>query len=245
MWQQSDDGNTYNWYEASGTYDSTDNPNSNSVCAGLSLAGHSDWRLPNTEELAWLINYDKYKPSTDSTYFSTTNPSRYWSSDTVAGFPAYAWRVNFYNGLNNGYYKSTGAYYVRCVRAGFSAASTGFTDNSDGTVTDNRTGLIWLQDDDSVLYDWIAAITHCEGLSLAGYSDWRLPNIIELRTLVDYARSNPAIDTVIFQYANPSLYYWSSTTDASYTSNAWTVGFYDGYDYNRDKSDSNYMRCVR
>ncbi|MBF0238256.1 MAG: DUF1566 domain-containing protein [SAR324 cluster bacterium] len=75
-------------------------------------------------------------------------------------------------------------------------------------------------------------------------TDWRLPNRNELQSLVDYSKSNPAIDTTAFSNTNSS-YYWSSTANAYSTSNAWYVNFYNGYVYYGNKTYSYYVRCVR
>jgi hypothetical protein len=113
-----------------------------------------------------------------------------------------------------------------------------------GTVTDPSTGLMWQQESAGPMF-WEEALNYCEGLSLGGYNDWRLPNINELESLVDYARYGPAIDTTAFPDTMSSSY-WSSTTRAYYTSSAWCVYFYYGsvnhYYY---KSSSYYVRAVR
>src|SRR5512139_2688084 len=59
MWLQSNAGNTYNWYQASGTVHPTYNPGPGplNVCAGLSTGGHPDWRLPSEKELMSIANY--------------------------------------------------------------------------------------------------------------------------------------------------------------------------------------------
>jgi hypothetical protein len=72
-----------------------------------------------------------------------------------------------------------------------------WVDNHDGTVSDTVTGLSWQQGDgqnDAGGRTWLNALAYCEGLNLAGRSDWRLPNIRELETLVDDSRYNPSID---------------------------------------------------
>ena len=108
-------------------------------------------------------------------------------------------------------------------------------------VTDSTTALQW-QDNETVSKTWTDAIDYCEALDLDG-TGWRLPNKKELLSLVDYAVSNPSIDAV-FSYTTSS-YYWSSTTSASLTSNAWIVNFYGGYTYSFNKSTTYYVRCVR
>ncbi|MCB1161011.1 MAG: DUF1566 domain-containing protein, partial [Leptospiraceae bacterium] len=81
-----------------------------------------------------------------------------------------------------------------------------YTDNNDGSITDNITGLIWQKcsmgqsgtdcsGDAATAATWTAAISYCEGLTLSGRSDWRLPNINELESLVDDSIYNPSINT--------------------------------------------------
>ena len=124
-------------------------------------------------------------------------------------------------------------------------AFAGFVDNGNGTVTDTSTGLMWQQATASGTYTWKAALSYCEGLTLAGYTDWRLPNIKELRSIVDYDSYAPAIDTDYFP-DTVSSDCWSSTTFAYGTGDAWGIYFYNGYDYGSySKSSSYYVRAVR
>jgi hypothetical protein len=126
-----------------------------------------------------------------------------------------------------------------------SAATGSYTDNADGTVTDTSTSLRWQQAGSSNAQTWEQALAYCEGLNLGGYTDWRLPTIKELESLVDYSRYDPAINTTYFPSAVSSLY-WASTTYAYNTNHAWGVHFYygDGNDYNY-KDGSYYVRAVR
>jgi hypothetical protein len=101
-----------------------------------------------------------------------------------------------------------------------------FTDNGDGTVTDSRTGLMWQKQDDGGFRNWDTALTYCEGLTLASHSDWRLPNIKALRSIVDNTKTNPAIDSTYFPQSNSGEDYWSSTSAGD--TNAWIVSFSDG-----------------
>lgn len=123
------------------------------------------------------------------------------------------------------------------------AIAKNFTDNGDGTVTDNETNLVWQQGEGEVM-NWKAAIIHCEGLSLVGMNDWRLPNKRELFSLVDGSRFNPSIDITYF----PNVYsenYCSSTTRSSNTSYGWCVSFLDGGVHINSKTSNSYVRCVR
>ena len=121
-----------------------------------------------------------------------------------------------------------------------------YRDNGNGTVTDNVTGLMWQQEDDNIERTWEEALTYCEGLTLAGNSGWRLPNIKELRSIVDNTKDNgPSIDTTYFPNTNSSRY-WSSTTNVqNQTSGAWLVSFSAGGFSSTFKSSDEHVRCVR
>ena len=128
-------------------------------------------------------------------------------------------------------------------------------------VRDNETGLIWevKQNKDGVknyadpndadnVYNWNDANQKCidahNAKRFGGYSDWRLPTINELKTLVDSSRKNPAINTENFPNTQSSCY-WSSSTYADYTNLAWSVYFYSGSGDYSSKDDSYYVRSVR
>ena len=120
-----------------------------------------------------------------------------------------------------------------------------YIDNGDGTVTDIETNLMWQQATAPGIYNWNQAISYCESLSLAGYTDWRLPTLDELKTLVDKSWGyKPTINRTFFP-DTVSSFYWSSTTLAYDTSPAWGVNFNDGDDNYGYKSYSYYVRAVR
>ena len=126
-------------------------------------------------------------------------------------------------------------------------------DDAKEIVTDNITKLQWQDNEEAktVTKTWEEAKSYCQNLTLGGYTDWRLPTIVELQSIVDDFMYQPSLDTTAFLNYSTSYYgYWSSTTFASYnTSNAWIITFteglilpnekYRGDDYNR------YVRCVR
>ena len=119
-----------------------------------------------------------------------------------------------------------------------------YADNGDGTITDYVTSLMWQKQDDDLGYTWDNAISYCESLELAGYTDWRLPSKKELLSIVDYGTYNPSIDITYFPGTN-ALKYWSSTTDATFPSIAWGVSFNDGWITSEIKSDNYYyVRCI-
>lgn len=119
-----------------------------------------------------------------------------------------------------------------------------YTDNHDGTVTDNVTGLMWQQTDDDYFLNWYVAVSYCQYLTLAGYRDWRLPSKKELVSIVNYSLYYPAIDETYFPETNTSIY-WTSTTFAHYAGSAWYVFFGDGSVNTVEKSYNTLTRCVR
>lgn len=138
---------------------------------------------------------------------------------------------------------------ILLIMIGFSLwLNAGFTRDANGIVSDSTTGLQW-QDDYSdneggiKSATWSDALGYCEGLTLGGLDDWRLPNFNELYGIGDRSRYNPAIDPTFQNVLSGN--YWSSTTGASYTGYAWDVYFYYGNGSWDGKSYSGYVRCVR
>jgi hypothetical protein len=130
-------------------------------------------------------------------------------------------------------------------------ASTGlpnpssYADNGDGTVTDRVTGLIWQKSVSLSTFTYSNAIDYCSGLNLAGRDDWRLPKIVELVSLLDYTRADPAIDTLAFP-STPTGAFWSATLCVGFVDHAWDVDFAEGYIYEYNgTTDLSYARCVR
>ena len=124
------------------------------------------------------------------------------------------------------------------------AEAARFTWHADGTVSDSVTGLMWQRQDDGVPRTWKDSLEYCEGLSLAGYDSWRLPDIKELRSIVDNTVFSPAINTAVFPHTNWSGY-WSSSSSADDTGGAWGVLFGNGYVAYDGKNYDYYVRCVR
>jgi uncharacterized repeat protein (TIGR02543 family) len=130
-----------------------------------------------------------------------------------------------------------------------------YTNNNDGTVTDTRTGLMWKQcveglsgtdcaTGSATSFNWAAALTHAESHEFAGHDDWRLPNIKELRSLVEECRTGPAINDTVFP-ATPSSNVWSGSPYAYNSNYAWHVNFNYGYAYYLSRSDYYHVRLVR
>lgn len=124
-----------------------------------------------------------------------------------------------------------------------------YTNNGNGTITDNATGLVWDENLAFIRTSLTDAINHCNALNLAGRK-WRLPNINELSSLLDISKSSPpTINNTTFPNTAFS-FYWSSTTRSQSSDKAWFIHFGDGnmdtyrYDSQSSKSYSNRVRCV-
>jgi hypothetical protein len=149
---------------------------------------------------------------------------------------------------------------------GVDGPALSYTDNPDGTVTDNNTLLVWekkvtggssgtcnlttnLHGVDSTCTwaeatgVWIAAINTA---NLGGHNDWRIPNVNELQSIVDYSKPSPG-PTIASSFPGSTAadVYWSSTATAGFSSRAWIVSFFDGLVVTVDKNFSLGVRAVR
>jgi hypothetical protein len=126
------------------------------------------------------------------------------------------------------------------------------------TVTDTVTGLMWQQcsqgqagagctTGSATTHTWQTALqlaTTANTNKIAGYNDWRLPNIKELTSLAALDRYNPAINLTAFPNTS-SAYFWSSSPYANYSSYAWLVYFSNGEDWYYNRGYSDHVRLVR
>lgn len=223
------------------------------TAAAATTGGYTDWRIPTIRELYSLILFSgqtghgaagqqqrpaNARPYLDTTAFAFEYPSRgryidaqYISATVYQGVTMGRDRsffgVNFADGRIKAYPQSGGPehrpYYLRLVRGNPAYGQNRFHDNGDGTISEQGTGLMWQQADANGL-SWQQALHHCQTLTLAGLSDWRLPNAKELQSIVDYRRSpqatqSPAIDplfhstTIMDEGGQRNWpFYWTSTT---------------------------------
>jgi hypothetical protein len=283
MWMR--DGDYFDWWSPQYPYGSTlsfavyhiDNyfnvPNS-----GYNICGYYDWRMPNVNEMASLLNPGQ-APEWLNTQGFVDIRQKYWTSTTSAYSPGEGWYVSLGGNIwRTGKYAGNERPFFLLVRdtmlqprsqvirtgqtlcysdsgSGISCAGTGQDGefqkgvaapsprfvNPDGSapanqdvVLDRLTYLMWTRD--AYLPGgtklWQGALDFVAGLNSSaygGYSDWRLPNLFELRSLQDYSQAYPALPSghpfVNVPYGSG---YWTSDTTYGYAPEAWTV-WMEGY----------------
>ena len=206
----------------------------------LGLAGYGDWRLPTIKELFSIVdfrgNIRTRTPYINSYYFDFEYPNtaegwriidaQYRSGNRYVGTTMLGDRSAFGFNFADGRIKSypvagrrAGRQYVRCVR-GPAYGKNDFVDNGDGTITDRATSLMWMKADSGRTMNWREALKYAENLEYADYDDWRLPNIKELQSIVDYSRAPDALDPAyrsaaidpVFGLTAEESWFWTSTT---------------------------------
>jgi hypothetical protein len=242
MWQQVDGGEM--------TIENAPN-----YCSSLTLGGYTDWRLPTPIESFSILNLQRNNPALNTTFFPSSGADYWWTNTFQANDNTKVWCTNAGGGIGNKPKSETISaggtkrYHVRAVRNSTIATTLAnhFTDNGDGTITDNLTQLIWQKVPNTIALTWEQAIVYAEGLALAGSTDWRLPNIKELESLNDESRTNPSVNTSYFSTIGVRNY-WSSTTllpNPNNLTSAWYWSTQFGITTYDMKTNTNYVICVR
>ena len=139
-----------------------------------------------------------------------------------------------------------------------------YADLSDGTVVDTQTGLMWKKCSEGMTwngtsgtcgeaaktYSWDGALALANNVNAGsageklGHSDWRLPSVKELASLVERKCFNPAVNaTYLLNTAADT--YWSSSPFGNSSTYAWLVDFNAGLVDNGNKSFTHFVRLVR
>lgn len=230
-------------------------------CDMLDYGGFTDWRLPTHGELAGLLDYGRGEPAIDASAFVGQPDAEFWTSSPWVDDANHAWAVAF--GFKGVQVRPLGEDRVaRCVRLGYARdeSSARFLPVGDGgdVVLDRATGLSW-QGNAFAAKRWQEALRYCEGLTVGGQGDWRLPNINELRGLLDVGRSNPATGFPAMPQLGAGVEadrFWSSTPTTHFPDydewgqprphiRAWTVDFATGAVLPDPKTNDHRGRCVR
>jgi hypothetical protein len=229
--------------------------NSIIYCNTLNLGGYSGWRLPTPMEAMSILNLQKNNPALDVVYFPSTGAEYWWTNTFQVGDISKVWCTNSGGGIGNKPKAETisaggtKSYHVRAVRdiTTPTILPNHFTDNGNGTITDNVTQLVWQKVPSTTAVTWEQAIAYAESLTLASASDWRLPNIKELQSLNIESSSSPSVNTTYFSTIGIHNY-WSSTTllpNPANLTGAWYWNTQFGITTFETKTNSNYVICVR
>lgn len=243
---------------------------SNSANSGSGLCGFTNWRVPTVYELTGISLLSGTPSTIDTDYFPNTVPRKYWSSLPYCYDYGYGLYVNndptsiAHYALNyrNDYFgvRLVVGEQLPVFERSYShiqdyAPDSRYIIHGDSTVTDIWTGLMWQRCslgqtwDGSTCtgiasdYTWQGALRQGESNSFAGYSDWRLPNIKEMHSLVNYSVSDPAINRTVFP--NNGRDYWSSSLEDSQYWAGWYIDFYYGIGYRTGLRGSYAVRLVR
>ncbi|MBB1073121.1 DUF1566 domain-containing protein [Rhodoferax sp. 4810] len=219
------------------------------------LCGFNDWRMPNIQELIGIVHYDRTGFAIDDNYFPNTS-NVFWSHSPSVNESDSIWVVGF--DIGNAYTLhwntdlSANSLSVRLVRG--DSSNDNLIDHGDGTVTQTNSGLMWAKCSEgqtsaiclgtATSMSWNTALAAAQRSTLGGHTDWRVPSIKELQSLVATHYSAPAIDAAYFPNT-PGAFFWTSSPYTFYSNRAWLVQFETGYPTSLFRDSVNYVRLVR
>ena len=221
-------------------------------CDTLTLGGYTDWRLPTAHESFSILNHQYANPAVNTTVFTTTPAEYWWTINRQVNDTSKIWVTNAGGGIGNHpeietvSAGGTKIFDTRAVRdvSPPPAIPNHFTDNGNGTITDNLTTLIWQKIVYADSITWEQALTYADTLTLNGNTDWRLPNIKELQSINDEGLINPSINRTFFSTMVTNKY-WSSSSLPNQPTKAWYLDTQFGittYDF---KTIRHFLICVR
>lgn len=226
--------------------------NATNYCDNLALGGFSDWRLPSPMESFSILNHQNNNPAMNTTFFTVSLAEYWWTNTYQAGDNTKVWCTNAGGGIGNHPKSETISaggikkFHVRAVRNSSipTIIANHFTDNGNGTITDNLTQLIWQKNPNTTAQTWDSALAYAENISLASATDWRLPNIKELQSLNDESVANPSVNAAFFSTIGVHNY-WSATSLPNQTTKAWYWNTQFGITTYDTKTNTNYVICVK
>ncbi|XDD51129.1 DUF1566 domain-containing protein [Leptospira sp. WS92.C1] len=231
----------------------------NQCNSGIGYGGKTDWRLPTQKELETLSVFGSSSgnPSFPSSGFPDSIANYYWSSTLRRSNAFYAWGLNFNYGASDVYVRSN-PNQIRCVSGlGLSSVAQSLSDPGNQTIVDSSSNLVWQKcsaglsgascaSGTATRPNWVTALSYCDSLNFAGKSNWRLPNIKELNSIVDLTSSSSTLSIHPSLFPNTkNSFYWTSSSFAPSPGNAWSVFFQSGgMTPFSAKSSTAYVRCV-
>jgi hypothetical protein len=264
------------WY-ANGTYFDDYWVDAIADIDGATLGTHDDWRMPDALELFSLLSDGAADPAVwlNGLGFSNIQDSYYYTSTTCASDTARVHGARMGTANGNAVSKTSSMRYVLAVRgqavgAAVELPRTGQTTeyttgddgdlqhgivwpnprfyvNAEGTIVDALTGLVWDAKANRIGGTWDQVLDDVAGLELYGWSDWRVPNRVEMMSLLNLGQADTTawLTSTGFTDVQAGLY-WTSTTWAGNTGSAWCVDTSsNGWPSNEDKMDTYYVLVVR
>ena len=224
----------------------------NGANSGNGYAGIKTWRLPTAKELSSLSSFGAL--AIDTTAFPNPPGGNHWSSTAYLITAGNSYLVKSDALLTN--IVNTTLYYVRCVSGTPNVAVKNFTDNADGTIKDNTTGLTWQkcsmgQTNNStcsggITYTtWDNALNYCSTLNNLPASaprTWRMPNVNELQSIEDYTKATSFGPDATY-FPNAPGVGWVSTTHTGILARSWCVNYTTTW-WSCPKTNTNAVRCV-
>lgn len=212
-------------------------------CDGLALADRDDWRLPTRLEYATILDAGLPGGFAVPIQIPSGTTGVHWTASAAAISQGGFYVVH--DGFGTFNVAVSGQSIARCVRG---PALTGTLAVGSDTVIDTLTNLEWQRASlDDRERTWQAALAYCESLRHAGKTDWRLPNIKELVTIVDEtATLAPVVDAAAFGDSSASRYWSSSPASTSMSERlAFTLDAGIGNTPTVKMTDFAAARCVR
>lgn len=217
--------------------------------------GRGDWRLPGRRELLSIVDFGQANPALDRRSFPAAAPVPHWTAAPDARQPGKAWVVQLSDGAS--YVADRQQAHPTLLVSGAPAARGAFQLLEDGTVRDERTGLVWdrcsvgqsgaaCETGSAEKLPWakaLAAAVQANQAGHKGHDDWRLPNVKELESLTDLARFDPALDPAFPRTA--SSWYWTATPRPGDPVQVWDVGFDDAHLGFSEDVQYGHVRLVR
>lgn len=222
------------------------------------LCGKTNWRLPQIQELQNIVNYSvPYpEPAIDLHFFTNSTNQIYWSQTPYAKNQNAIWGVYFDDGRIFEQDKNTQLALLLVSSVSKPTAKSYVLLENGNEVLDTQTGLIWRRCIEGMRWNGKS----CEGHVFVGMlvdsleraamqtsvtgKNWRLPNVKELASLVDFSQTKLAIDKNIFP-KTASDQFWSASPYSMDAFYGWVVHFYFGSSYYTYSEDMGMVRLVR
>lgn len=237
----------------------------NQYCEDLSWGGFDDWHLPNFSQLALLILKDGSVPATDNSVFPGTIPPEgkisemgvYWTSTiSESGSARY---FDFEDGASNSRsIEHPFEYLARCFRYNAppdSRFSRMEPVSNEPVVHDSVIGLTWqgcaagLSGSDCSTgtvqeYTYSDSFAYCEDLTWGGFDDWRMADMYEMESVINYGIGLPTVDLRVFPDVPSANYYWTGTR-GYHPVDMIVISWYGGWFGQLIRSEAIPVRCIR